>query len=63
MGLGETMPIRVVDVGGVSLVIVATDYPQTSSWELRYGEPFDPNAHADDQAELRAMLDSIVIDP
>jgi hypothetical protein len=63
MALGETLPIRIVDVDGVRLVIVATDYSQTSAWELRYGEPYDPNAHADDQVELREIVDSISINP
>jgi hypothetical protein len=63
MALGERLPIRIVDVDGVRLVIVATDYPGTSAWELGQGESFDPTAHAEHQVELQAIFDSIRIDP
>jgi hypothetical protein len=63
MALGEQLPIRILDVDGVRLVIVATDYPGTSAYELGQGETFDPEAHADHQAELQGIVDSIVIDP
>jgi len=63
MALGEQLPIRILDVDGVRLVIVATDYPGTSAYELGQGETLDPEAHADHQAELQGIVDSIVIDP
>jgi hypothetical protein len=63
MALGEQLPIRILDVNGVRLVIGATDYPGTSAYELGQGETLDPEAHADHQAELQGIVDSIVIDP
>lgn len=59
MALGERIPIRIFDMDGVRLVIVATDDPGTSAWELQHGESYNPDAHADDQVELHAILDSI----
>ena len=63
MALGERLPVRIVDVDGVRLVIVATDYPGTSAWEQGEGATFDPSAHAEHQVELQAILDSIAINP
>lgn len=63
MALGERLPIRILDVDGLRLVIVATDYPGTSAWEVGQGESFDPDAHAEHEVELQAIFDSIRIDP
>ena len=63
MALGETLPFRILDVDGERLIIVATDYAQTSNWEVGAGMPFDPDAHAADQIELREMLESMDINP
>jgi hypothetical protein len=63
MALGERLPIRIIDVEGVRLVIVATDYPGTSAWELGEGKTFDPNDHAEDQVQLQAIFDSIQFNP
>jgi hypothetical protein len=63
MAPGEPLPIRILDVDGVRVVIVATDYPGTSAWELGEGKTFDPRHHADDQVELQAIFDSVQINP
>ena len=63
MALAERLPIRIIDVDGVRLVIVATDYPGTSAWEVQHGVPFDAADHAEDQVALQAILDSIRINP
>jgi hypothetical protein len=52
-----------LDVEGSVLAIWTTDYPMTTYYELDGGATFDPQAHADDQVELQAILDSIVIQP
>jgi hypothetical protein len=63
MALGERLPIRIIDIDGVRVVIVATDYPGTSAWELGEGITFDPDDHAEDQIELQAIFESIQINP
>jgi hypothetical protein len=63
MALGERLPIRIVDVDGIRLVIVATDYAGTSAWEVGHGVTFDLSDHAEDQFALQAILDSIRINP
>ena len=63
MAPGETLPIRIVDVDGVRLVIVATDYPGTTAWEVSQGASFVPDAHVEHQVELQAIFDSIQINP
>jgi hypothetical protein len=63
MSLGETIDFRIVDVDGQRLVIVATDYPQTSHWEVGWGVPFDADAHATHQLELNTIIESIDINP
>ena len=52
-----------LDVEGSVLAIWTTDYPGTNYWEIDGGASYDPQAHADDQVELKAILDSIVIEP
>jgi hypothetical protein len=57
---GEATPFRVVDVDGQPIVILATDFPESSSWENQApGATPNPIAHAADQVELRQILDSI----
>ena len=57
---GEATPYRVVDVDGQPIVILATDFPQSSGWENSApGATPNPTAHAADQVELRQILDSI----
>ena len=57
---GEATPFRVVDVDGQPIVILATDFPQSSGWENQApGATPNPTAHATDQVELRQILDSI----
>jgi DNA-directed RNA polymerase specialized sigma24 family protein len=63
MALGERLPVRIVDADGVRVVIVASDYPGTSAWEVENGVTFDARAHADDQVEAQAIVDSIQINP
>jgi hypothetical protein len=63
MSLGETLQFRILDVDGLRLVIVATDYPQTSHHEVDGGMAIDPDAHAEDQVELRAMIETMDINP
>jgi hypothetical protein len=57
---GEATPFRVVDVDGQPIVVLATDFPQSSSWENQApGATPNPTAHAADQVELRQILASI----
>jgi hypothetical protein len=57
---GEATPFRVVDVDAQPIVILATDFPQSSGWENQApGATPNPTAHAADQVELRQILDSI----
>jgi hypothetical protein len=59
---GEATPFRVVDVDGQPVVILATDFPESSGWENQApGATPNPTAHASDQVELRQILDSIQI--
>ena len=59
---GETSRVRVLDVDGVRLVQIMTEYAHTTEYEQALGIPFDANAHAADQPELRQILDSIRIE-
>lgn len=52
-----------LDVDGSVLVLWTTDYPGTNYFEMDGGAEFDPEAHAEHQSELRAILDSIEIVP
>jgi hypothetical protein len=52
-----------VDVDGSVLVIWTTDYPGTNYFEIDGGATYDSEAHAEDQVQLRQILDSIVIVP
>lgn len=52
---------EIVDTGHGLLVIRATDFPQTSPFELAGGIASDPTRHAADQTELRTILGSIRI--
>jgi len=52
--------IRIVDTGRGTLVIRATDFPNTSPFEIDgNGLANTPDRHAGDQAALHAILDSI----
>jgi hypothetical protein len=51
--------IRIVDTGRGLLVIRATDFPNTSPYEIGRGLPDTPTRHAADQPQLHAILDSI----
>ena len=60
---GQAIPLRVVDVDGQPIVIMATDFPESSHWETqKTGATPNPIAHANDQIELRQILDSIRIE-
>jgi hypothetical protein len=59
---GETNRIQILDVDGVRLVLSIVEYAYTTEFEQELGIPFDPNGHAADQPELRAMLDSMRIE-
>ena len=64
MAPGEQLPLRIVDVDGVAIVVMATDFPQSSSWEDgQTGATPNPTAHATDQIELRRIVDSIRLEP
>jgi hypothetical protein len=52
-----------LDVEGSVLVIWTTDFPGTTSFEEDGGASPDPQAHVEDQVQLRAIRDSIVITP
>jgi len=52
--------VEIVDTGNGLLVIRSTDFPQTTSFEVdTNGLSPNPTAHAGDQADLHAILDSI----
>jgi hypothetical protein len=53
--------IRIVDTGRGLLVIRASDFPNTSPFEIENGLANTPTRHTGDQAELHAILDSIHI--
>ena len=57
----RTGTYRIVDVKGTLLVIMATDFPNTSPNELANGIPDDPTRHTADQVALQQILDSIRI--
>jgi len=61
IGKARTGTYRIVDVGGTLLVIMATDFPDTSPNELGQGIPDDRSRHAADQVALHRILDSIRI--
>jgi hypothetical protein len=52
---------RIVDVNGTLLIIMTTDFPDTSPNELSNGIPDDPTRHAANQAAMQKILDSIRI--
>jgi len=59
---GETNRIQIIDVDGVRLVLVLVEYAHTTEVEQALGIPFDADAHAGDQPELRQILDSMRIE-
>jgi hypothetical protein len=59
MSLGQPLTFRVLEVNGTRLVIVSTEYEETSAWEERLGVDHDPAAHRDDVPELESMIESI----
>jgi hypothetical protein len=58
-GMHDPSTVEIVDTGDGLLVIRATDFPQTSPAEVEGGQSPNPTAHADDLADLHAILDSI----
>ena len=60
-GKARTGTYRIVDVGGTLLVIMTTDFPETSPNELAQGLPDDRTRHAADQVAMHQVLDSIRI--
>ena len=50
-----------LDVAGTVLAVRATDFPETSPFEIEGGVTLDPTRHAADQTELHQILDSIRI--
>lgn len=50
---------RVFDFDGELLVVMATNFPETSPFEEENGIPFDPERHVEHQVEMDAILDSI----
>jgi hypothetical protein len=60
---GKAILLRVVDVDGQPIVIMATDFPESSHWENQVaGATPNPTVHAADQIELRQIVDSIRIE-
>ncbi len=53
--------VRIVDTGRGLLVIRATDFPDTSPFELEGGVAESATRHAADQPKLQAILDSVRI--
>ncbi len=58
-GLRRPGQYRIVDVNGQLVVVRTTDFPGTSPFEVSQGVAPNPTAHAADQVELHAILDSI----
>lgn len=58
-GAHDPVTIEIVDTGNGLLVIRATDFPQTTPYEVDNGRSPDPTFHAGDQADLHTILDSI----
>jgi hypothetical protein len=58
-GRRHATEVRIFDVDGEPLVVMATNFPETSPFEEDYGIPFDPDRHAEDLAAMDAILDSI----
>jgi hypothetical protein len=54
---------RILDVEGELVVIRTTNFGDASPHELGQGIEPDPDRHAEDQVELRAIVDSIQITP
>jgi hypothetical protein len=52
-----------LNVEGSVLVIWTTDFPGTTRFEVDGGASPDPQAHVDDQVQLRGIVDSIVVTP
>ena len=50
---------RIVEVNGTLLIIMTTDFRETSPNELSNGIPDDPTRHAADQVAMHQILDSI----
>jgi hypothetical protein len=63
MAPGQPLQLRIVNVKGVPIVIVTTDFPGTSRREISNGASPNPTKHATDQIELRQILASIQIEP
>jgi len=59
VGTRDAVTVEIVDTGNGLLVIRATDFPQTSPYEVDGGRSPDPTFHAGDLADLHAILDSI----
>ena len=59
---GETNQVRILDVDGVRLVINSVEYAHTTEIEQAAGVPYEADAHAADQVELRQIMDSIRIE-
>lgn len=59
---GETNRLQILDVDGVRLVLTIVEYAHTTEFEQSLGIPFDADAHAADQPELRQILDSVRIE-
>jgi len=55
--------LRLFDINGSLLIIMTTDFPETSPFEIGAGASPDPTLHAGDQPELRAIVDSIRFTP
>jgi hypothetical protein len=60
-GPSDPAQFRILEVGGKLLVIRTSDFAGPSALERGEGVPADPNRHAADQAELHAILDSILL--
>jgi hypothetical protein len=59
----NAVQLTFLDVNGSVLVIWTSDFPGTNAFEVDSGASPDPQAHAADQVQLHAILDSIVITP
>jgi hypothetical protein len=60
---GQVAQLTVVDVDGVPIVILTSDFPESSKWENDHsGMAPNPTAHTADQIELRQILASVRIE-
>jgi hypothetical protein len=60
---GQIVALRVLDVDGLPIMVLTSEFPELSHWETAVGGATpNPTAHAADLPELRAIVDSIRIE-